>query len=311
MSQSSAVRASVIISALALAALGAPRAQASDESSDTAIEVKAPIDATACTATPPTVTVLGLNMDVTSATFGGGDDESGDDSVGKNDDNEDPPATGGTCADLVAGSSAQVKLASDLLPLEASEVDQQGDDNDASVQAPVQAFDATAKTVAVLGLTIDASQASFEGSDDGDDDGAGVPIDLSQLIVGQIVEVRLDSAALPALVATSIDVKNFANQVEVEVDDDSGSEVDDDVADIEIQVDSTVKAAGKAAQHRVIHLRKSSNGSFVLTGLPTGKTKIRAIRSVGGKTWAGKAKVKVQSNSSKHVTLTLKKSKSN
>ena len=61
----------VILSALilALAAWPARPAAADGETADTEIKIHAPLTATNCSATPPTITVLGLTIVVTNASF--------------------------------------------------------------------------------------------------------------------------------------------------------------------------------------------------------------------------------------------------
>jgi len=64
-----------LLIALVLLALPAPRAAAHDEGGG--ITLRAPLDAVDCTATLPTITVLGLTIDISTATIdahGEGDD---------------------------------------------------------------------------------------------------------------------------------------------------------------------------------------------------------------------------------------------
>jgi hypothetical protein len=89
---------------------------------------------------------------------------------------------------------------------------------------------ATTPTITVLGLTVDVSQANVGGCDDDSGDGYVIPIDFTKLMVGQFVEMRLTSNQSP-LSAQEVRVLNFANQVEVEVDDSSGAPVNDPGAD--------------------------------------------------------------------------------
>src|SRR5438105_727111 len=114
---------------------------ADDETSDVQVKIRAPLDAVDCAATPPTITVLGLTIDISAATIdaGGGDsgDNGGDDSAGgggdsqSGDDGEqgDGGTPGGsTCADLAVGQAIEVQLATDSTPLAASHVSQGGDE---------------------------------------------------------------------------------------------------------------------------------------------------------------------------------------
>src|SRR5262245_11472504 len=128
----------VILSALilALAAWPARPAAADDETADTEIKIHAPLTATDCGTTPPTITVLGLTIDVTNATFdsGNGDDDQGEDEGGAG-----QPSSGG-CAALAVGDNVEVQLASEAAPLAATHVDDQGsDDPEVSIEGPLQA----------------------------------------------------------------------------------------------------------------------------------------------------------------------------
>jgi hypothetical protein len=219
---------------LALAAWPARRAAADDETANTEIQIKAPLTATNCAATPPTITVLGLEIDVSNATFDSGNDE------GENDDDGTQTSSGG-CAALVVGDNVEVKFASDATPLAATQVDDQGsEDQEVSIEGPLQAVDTTLSTVQILGLTINVGSASLDGAGDDSEDGNSQPIDLTQLIVGQFVDEKLDASQLPALVATELEVQNFDNQVEVEVDDQNGNEIDDASDDVQVDVKETV-----------------------------------------------------------------------
>jgi len=309
---------------LALVALLAPRAMADDETDKTKIEVQAPLDAVDCAATPPTISVLGLTIDISAAGININDNDDEDDDVSHH--SEDPDAT---CADLIPGQVVEVKLASDILDpttglLSAVEVDIGGGDcedevcDSVKVEAPLQAIDTAASTVTVLGLVIDISQASLESDDDedeyedshdlarhsygdDDDDCDEVPLDISQLIVGQFVEMKLASAQ-PPLVATKLEVKNFDNEVEVEIED--GDDVDDDDVEIDVAVTALVKAHNKAVK-KVLRFHTVGNGSVKLNGLPTGKAKIVATRIRDGRKSVGKSSFKVVKGA-KQVRLRLK-----
>ncbi len=156
----------------------------------------------------------------------------------------------------------------------------------------------------MLGLVVDVSHATLEGADDEGTDGGRQPVDASQLIVGQIVELKLVSNQAP-LAASALEVNNFGNQIDVELDDQNGNEVDDgSVEDVQIEVDETVvvqAAAGtmQASKHvKTKHVKKkvllhtTSSGSFTLTGLPTGKAKITVTRG----TTSGRKRVVVKPN---------------
>ena len=151
--------------------------------------------------------------------------------------------------------------------------------------------------------------ATLAGADDDSEDGNSQPIDLSQLIVGQFVEVQLDASQLPALVATDLEVKNFANQVEVEVDDQSGNEVSDATNDVQVGVKETVLvqapvAPGAAPNNvkKTVRLHTTSNGSFSLSGLPTGLAKI----TVRCGTSTAHKRVQIIGNTVNHVKVRLR-----
>lgn len=309
------------LAVLAFAAFPTHRAAADDETGDTEIKVHAPLAATDCGATPPTITVLGLTIDVTAATFdsgnGGGDNQGGDqggaDQQG-GDQGGDNQQSSGSCATLVVGDNVEVHFASDSTPLKATQVDDQGsDDQELSIEGPLQAVDTTGSTVKVLGLTINVGSATLGGADDNSDDGNSQPIDLTQLTVGQFVAVQLDASQLPALVATQLEVKNFANQVDVEVDDQNGNQVDDGaVDDVQVDVQETVvvqapPALGVAVKHvrKTVRLHTTSNGSFSLSGLPTGAAKISVTRTANGVTSVGRRSVRVKPNTRRQVRVRL------
>src|SRR6266403_1851835 len=114
---------------LALAFVMAPVSRvAAHEEGNSVITLRAPLDAADCTATPPTITVLGLTIDVSTATFGAGHGDSGNNQDdGENDDDQGGGGTPPSCADLVVGQPVVVTFASDAAPLVATSVTQSGD----------------------------------------------------------------------------------------------------------------------------------------------------------------------------------------
>ena len=310
---------------LALVASPAQRAAADDETDQVEIKVRAPLDATNCVSTPPTVSLLGLTIDIGTASFDANSDceNCGDDE--KSEDGAAPVTV--TCADLTVGQVVEVKLASDALDpvtglLVATEVevgsgDGDGDGEDASIdvakiEAPLQLVDPNVPSVTVLGLVVDVSHATLDGADDECTDGGRQPVDATQLIVGQIVELRLVSNQAP-LAASALEVNNFGNQIDVEVDDRNGNEVDDgSVGDVQVEVDETVvvqAATTHASKHvktkhvkRKVLLHTTSSGSFTLTGLPTGKAKITVTRG----TTSGRKRVVVKANATQQVKIRLR-----
>ncbi|MBI3784794.1 MAG: carboxypeptidase regulatory-like domain-containing protein [Deltaproteobacteria bacterium] len=317
----------IVLSLATFVALAPAKVRASDETSDTAIEVRAPLDSTACTATPPTITVLGVAYDVSTAVFddngsggqGGDGSGSGDGSGngGGTPGGDDGDTGGGTtstgsCAGLTPGQTVDIKFSSDAPPTVAA-VETSGDQG-LDIKGPIQAVDATAKTVTILGFVIDVSSAEIGGSDNEDDGAPPQATTLDQLVVGQVVEVKLDAGQLPALVAAELDVKNFTNEVDVEVDDQNGNEVDDmddsgnPVDDVDVSVTETVKVTSPTGTQRVkrtIAMHKLANGSFRLSGLPTGMAKITVTRSHAGAVSSRKKSVKVRANTVKALRVHL------
>jgi len=119
------------------------------------VKVKAPVTAIDCD--NETITVLGLPVDVTSATFGskwdwhwGG---------GK----RNCYHRGLTCRSLKVGQTVAVELTGDLSgTYAAKEVEVRGSrDDDVMISGPVDSADPSGKTVTVLGLTIDMSAAKL------------------------------------------------------------------------------------------------------------------------------------------------------
>ncbi|MBI1814627.1 MAG: hypothetical protein HYR72_06595 [Deltaproteobacteria bacterium] len=333
---------------LALALSPARRAAADDETFDTEIKMQASLDATNCDATPPTVTVLGLTIDVSTATIevesGAADPGEADDSTshrhGSGGGND--PAPGGCyycappptptptaapiaapitngCAGLVVGKLVEVRLASDSTPLIATSVKQTGNGNaETEIKAPIQGIDAG--SITLLGLSVDVSGAGIDGSDN--DDQSSEAIDPSQLMVGQFAEVKLASSTLP-LVATELEVKNFANQVEVEIEDNHGNainDVDDDgnpVDDISVDVvalttvqnptpaNTAVGTVGGRTGKR-LHFHTNANGNCTLNGLPTGFAKVVVTRVQAGTTSVSRRIARVRGNETRRIRIRLR-----
>ena len=196
---------------------------------------------------------------------------------------------------VAVGQVVEVKLASDIPApntpfLLATEVDIGGGECEdevcdaVKITAPLQSIDANGTSVTVLGLVVDISQAILEGADDEDTEGNNQPIDVSQLIEGQFVELNWPKK--PPLVATALEVKNFSNQVEVEVIDENGNQVDDgDVDDVEVDVQVTTKVTAPPALHsvgataapkrvkKVLGFHTTSTGKFCVAWLANGPGK--------------------------------------
>ena len=301
----SSALASVFMAAVVLVA--GSRSAGADESADTSFKLKGPIDAVSCSTTPPTVTVFGLVVDTTNAVFDVSGESEGDD------DDQAPPTTNG-CSSLTVGSPVELTLTSDTDPLAATKVESGHCEGKAELVGPIQGVDTGNHTLTLYGLTIDASQATAEGEDD--DDQPAVPVDLTQLSVGQFVEVRLDDNQLPALVATEIEVKNFTNEVTVDVEDENGQMVNDSSDSVDVSVDQTVvvtvtSKAKNGTVHtrhvrRTVHQQLRTTGHFVVSGLAKGPATIRVSRVTGGRTTAARRVVVVHANKTTKALLRLR-----
>ncbi len=289
---------------LALMAIVVQFAVADEESENVKILVKAPLDAFDCAGTPPTITVLGLTIDISQAAI------EGDEGLVL------------SCADLVIGQVVGVRLGSDIPNqttglLTALKVDAEGEgceeEECAEVEAPIQAIDTIAQTITVLGLVVDISQAEIDGDDDSE--GSAPPVDASQLIIGQFVELKLASNQ-PPLAATEIEIKNFANGIEVEVVDANGNKIEDANDDIVIDVTVTATvgaptspAGGKAPAKggtKVLKFHARSNGGRILNGLPTGSAKVVLTRVRNKRKTAVKSSAIVASKTTTPLIVRLK-----
>lgn len=297
-------KAGLAVLAFGLVLVPAQRATADDEEDETEIRVEGPLGAVDCTAGAATITVLGLSISIEGAI------ESSDDSSG-------------SCADLTVGENVQVRLTSDAAPLVATRVDPdhsdgegggKGDEHDVRIQAPLQAVAPTALTVQVLGLPIDVSAAELEGADDhqgSNDQGADTecdsgdcqPIDISQLVVGQFVQIKLDPASLPPLVATEVEVKNFTNGIVIHVVRSNGRPSRDHV---HVEVVDTVKVRDNAGHlvSRRVRLRTDGARRVPVPGLPTGRAKVTVRRTSDGarKTMT---RIRIRPNATRTVRVRL------
>lgn len=298
---------------LALAAWPAGPAAADEGDDNTTIKVEAPLEAVNCAEN--TIVVLGLTIDISKAKFKNEDEDQDQDGDGGG-------AAAFTCLDLKLGQLVKVILASDVSDpntgfLTAVAIEMEGDEEntgaEAEITAPIQAVDPNGASVTVLGLVIDISQAKIEGADDEDRQGNNQPADVTQLMVGQFVELKLGSSQ-PPLFATELEVKAFSNQVDVEVDDEDGNEVDDgdeDTVQVNVQELVKVKAKAGAMQAQAVKVKKvkfqtASNGSFTLRGLPKGVAKITVTRVKDGKISKATARVNVKANTKKYLKVRLR-----
>jgi len=294
--------------AFCIGSLQAVRAS-DDESEDTLLEIKAPVQAVDCTVVPPTVTVLGITIPVpTDVSSSSSSRRKGADDNGSDDDTV-------ACSSLVVGQIVEIKFASATAPLTASRLESTGS-TDTKVQGRIDAIDPSAQTITVLGITIQVAGARIDGSSDTDDNSStddnslDSVLTFSQLAVGQFVEARLNVAVLPSLVATEVEVRNFTNQVGLTFDDkDDSLDNDDDAIEIEIEhtyvvLEPKPTGTGMRRVKKVITYRYTANGATTLPGFPTGVAKVNAVRTSDGAT--AKKSIRVKGGQTTSGILKLK-----
>lgn len=312
------------------------------ESDDNTIRttVQGPVQSVNCTATPPTVQILGLTIDVsklvthsstatstststgtststsTSTTRDHGEDDQGDDNQGNEDGGDDDGEGHGTSCSSIVGLTVRLGLVNDQPPLQALNGKLVGGYNSSIfVQGPVQAVDTSTSTITVLGLTISTLTSNGNTSTS--------LVDLSTLLVGDQVTAFLKSDKAP-LTAYAIMVKHQDNGIMLNL---SG---DDDDEDKECEIEEVVstppnttptgsltsatttsttattsKASKQKSVKKVYHFKKTikgANGHVALRGLPAGTAKI-SIRK-GGKIVAHKT-VKILPHATQSVTVQL------
>jgi hypothetical protein len=255
------------------------------------IFVEAPLDsAPDCTATPPTISVLGLSIDISKATL-------------------NKEGWGGgtlTCTDLTAGQTVTAILASAAPPLAATEVnvmeggcwcDHRGW-ADVEVSAPLMSITTGTSTpptttVTVLGtLDVNITNAFLVA-------GWGAPITLQDLVVGQYVKMTLASN-IPPLTAEVVEVENPGSLVTFQVYDENHHHVDDgDVKDV--SADVTVTEAGK----KPMTFHTTSSGDFGVANMPSGQSKVVVTRVNSGQASQASNVVNVNAKT-KNVSITLK-----
>lgn len=293
-------RAMILTAVLAQCVVSNLRA-ANDETDDVQFEIKAPLQAVNCTGTPASVTVLGMTITVPA---GGFDDSSASSRKNGSDDNGGNDTV--NCAALVVGQFVEIKLLGTTLPLVASSVEAIAA-TDIQIKGRIDSLDASAQTISILGMSISIANASLNGQDDNGTDNS--VITPASLAVGQFVEVTLDSAALPALTALKVDVKNFNNQLSLSFEDhDKNDDNNDDAVEIEIEHTVTVlepKSNGRGT-HRVkktysYHFNSLANAVLAIPALPKGTAKITATRSTDGA--LAKKTLRVKANQTSAGTL--------
>lgn len=306
----SSFTAGITMAAAVAVMLSAPgRVRADDERDETEVRVRAPLAGVDCTA--QTIQLLGDPLSADPATAPLVVDISG----ARLDCN-------GGCEALIVGEMVDVRLEQgDAAPYKATRVqmegeghgddlntlarhDDEGGGDAARIQAPIQESSPTGGFIVLLGLQIDVSGAALDGARDDDDDeneeDQNEALDPSQLVPGQFVEVKLVSA-VPPLVASKVEVKNFHNGTDCTVVDEDGDEVNDTDDTIEVQVTSRPKGAS-----RKLRFTLRTNGHFVLRGLPTGSTKMVATRTNSGATSVGRKRVRIAPNKTRQVRIKLR-----
>ena len=248
------------------------------------IKVKGPITGINCDA--GTITVLGLPIDVTNATFGSKWKWRwwGDGKYGWHHGEF-------TCENLRAGQTVAVELTGDTADAyTAREVELRGShDDDVMISAPLEAIDLSGKTVKVLGLTVDMSAAKLK--DDNEN-----TITLEQLVEGQFVDIDLTSDQTP-LLAASLFAYTGTNRIHIRVFDEKGKLV----------TGGSVKAVLTVKNGKSIVVREATgNGTLILTSIPAGQAKIVITRLYNGKKSTASASVTMKSNTNKLVKAKLK-----
>jgi hypothetical protein len=247
------------------------------------ITVQAPIEAFDCTTSelPPNITMLGLNIDVSAAKFGGDWHR-----YGCNDEQS-------ICDYLSVGQVVRVELTSDITDtagfLTASELNMRhSHDDGVKIFAPLQAINEGVPSVTVLGLDVDIINAVLL------DDHKHL-ITPDTLAEGQFVFLDLASSQTP-LSATKLVAQSDATQVHIIALDKKGKRVAGD-----LRVDVTIKSGKQTRQ-----IQTTGNGTVNLTGLPEGKAKILVTTVHNGQTSKGTASFKVKADENKSIAVRLK-----
>jgi hypothetical protein len=270
---------------IALASSQAPLAATALKVHIDEVIVQAPLDVVDCQATPPTVSMLGLTIDISKASFGPEWRRWHGDNL--------------TCADLTVGQVAAVELVSDLPDqttgmLTATEVEGRGDcKNGVKIAAPLQAIviDPSGNNVTVLGLVVDISKATLR------DDNLHT-ITPTDLAVNQFVGLKLANAQTP-LTATQLVAESGIHAVHVLVRDEKGKLVNDAAADVKAEVTVTIAK-------KVHKIQTTSNGAIHLAGLPAGRATIVVTRVHDGKTSKATATFMVKAKGNNKIIVKLK-----
>jgi len=245
------------------------------------VKVKAPVTALDCD--NGNITVLGLSIDVTKATFG-----SKWDWRWGGGGNRGCYHRRMTCKDLRMGQTVTVELTGDVTPT-AKEVEVKGGHDEVMVSASLEDISATAKSITVLGLTIDMSAATLK-------DDNGHTITLDQLAVGQFVDIELTSDQTP-LLAASLIAHTGTNQLHIKLFDEKGKAV----------TSGNVKAVMTVKNGKSLSVREATGtGSLVFSSVPAGQAKIVITRAYNGKTSKANVSVAMKSDTNKLIKARLR-----
>jgi hypothetical protein len=242
------------------------------------IKVRAPVTATNC---PSTITILGLAIDVSKATFGrpwnwhwrGGGRGCWD--------------GGMRCEDLRIGQPVVVELTGDTTPT-ATEVEAGFWFDGVKVSAPIQTIDTTNTALTVLGLPVSLSGAKIR-------DDNWHTITFGQLSQGQFVNLDLISDTAP-LTATAVVAHTGTNQLHIRVFDEKGKPVVG-------MVNAVVTIKNKKS---AVTLQVAGGGTLLLTSVPAGQANIVVTRVYNGKTGKGNASTTVKADTNKLITVKLR-----
>jgi hypothetical protein len=278
----------------ALVALPAHRAMADDESDELEFRVEGTLEAVDCTA--QTINVLGLTIGIGGARL----DTAGD-----------------VCTDFVVGEQVEARLASDIAGatsgnLKAGRVKSNGNSGaPPRLKGPIQAISADKSDMRILGKKVDISQGRLEGMDDSMHPNHNVPADPSQMIVGQFVQVRLVGST-PPFVAEEVEIENFKNEIEVELENEHGVEIHD-LVKIEVHNHTLITPAAASPldgatvrRSKTRDFKHKSHGKFTLRGLFTGEAKIIIEREVHGHHNRVGRVVKVRGDRTGHLKVRLR-----
>ena len=277
----------------ALVAMPAHRAMADDETDELEFRVQGTLAAADCTAN--TISVLGLSIAIGTARI---------------------DTTGGVCTDLVVGDQVEAKLASDILndagKLKAGRVTPQGNSGSGPrLKGPIQTVNADKSVITLFGLNVAVNNSTQLGGLDDHGSLADDTVDPSQLIVGQFVQVRL-AGETPPLLAEEVEIENFTNEVEVEIENEHGIEIHDRF-EIEVHNHTLIRTLAAAApldgatarRSRTRTFKTRSHGNFTLHGLFSGEARIELRREHNGRQTRAVRVIRIRGDRTGHLRIRL------